>query len=128
MRARGFDVDRMVLLRLDGWSYLQLAYEFGRDRTTIIYHCKKRGIFIPIGEQRPFDPDLVPQILPVAPPKPPPKYAHIIEEKMNRGKRSYKYYLKEAMKRETERNYYKTYYDTPLSPARCLKDGGQRYA
>lgn len=39
-----FDLSEMLELRKSGWSTLALGRRYGKDHTTILHHCKKRGI------------------------------------------------------------------------------------
>ena len=97
----------MLELRRRGWSYVAIAEYYGKDHSTIIYHCKKHSVVpkFPIvraeyKKKMILSPDDIPEIVvemdvvEIVTPKPEPKYAVIIEEKINVGK-NYKDYLKE---------------------------------
>lgn len=113
-----FNVNKMLELRVLGWSYSKLGRYFHKDHTTIIYHCNKWGI-------QPFQkPPPVPKIEyeereePEAPPKKVYKYLDLMEKQdgpINPGK-SYKEYLKEALQRPIEKRYYQIYYENNDEP------------
>lgn len=122
MRTLDFDIERMITLRVEGWSFSALGREFGKDHTTMMYHCKR--LRVPSPEtvrvmQRRGDGDIVIRTIKavrVIPPEPKRyRYDDILEEKTPPA-RSYKSYLKEALARPVEKQYYKTYYQTPLTP------------
>lgn len=39
-----WDVQEMLRLRQEGWSYPRLGSKYGRDHTTIMYHCLREGL------------------------------------------------------------------------------------
>ncbi len=113
MRTVNFDLQRMITLRVDGWSYSALGREFQKDHTTIMYHCRRLGL-----SGAPLRKVKVPEIFSLVvkrPPSQPPKYALLLETPLNPGK-TYKEYLEEALRRPIERRYHKIYYETNLSP------------
>ncbi len=109
-----FNVNKMLELRVLGWSYSALGRRFHKDHTTIMYHCSKWKI-VPLKQPPP-----IPQMqfntedrTFTEAPEPPRafKYPDPFERdgRINPGK-SYKEYLKDSLKRKTERNYHRTYY------------------
>lgn len=110
--TRGFDVEEMLELCKDGWSYSELGRRYGKDHTTILYHCRKHGIRA-VGT-------------PTEPPKP-HKYDYIFNESINPGK-SYKEYLAEAMERPDEKAYREKFanlFDIPPDDTRRRNRKGQ---
>lgn len=94
----------MIELRLSGWSYSSLGREFGKEHTTIMYHCKRL-----IESERPTRLEEEeysdnPLKLCVV-----PKYAYLMDEKLCEGK-TYKEYLAESLKRPAEKHYFKLVY------------------
>lgn len=83
----------MLELRKLGWSHNMLAERYGKDRTTIIYHCNKHGI--DRGSLVKNKEKTIKQAKAKVQKK--PKYAHIIERKMNQGK-FYKEYIRDNEK------------------------------
>lgn len=39
-----WDVQEMLRLRQEGWSYHRLGSKYGRDHSTIMYHCLREGL------------------------------------------------------------------------------------
>lgn len=86
---------------------------YGKDHTTIIYHCLKHGVV--------SKPKVVRILEKLHPSKPAPpekkvhKYDYIFNEPRNPGK-SYKEYLAEAMERPDEKAYREKYriFDIPV--------------
>lgn len=107
----GFDVIEMLELRRQGWSTPALGRKYGKDHTTIIYHCRKFNI-------QPSGPSISLKFvlekknnLPreVKPPEPPPppavhKYDYLINEMMYAGKTA-KQYQQDALQRPVESHY-----------------------
>ena len=38
------EIDQILNLRREGYSFVFIANQFGKDHTTIIYHCQKAGL------------------------------------------------------------------------------------
>lgn len=116
MRPITFDIKQMVKLRILGWSYSALAKKFKKDHTTIIYHCQRLGVKTKQQlEQEQMDTidglfirEGFPEEIELPPPKVAHKYAHLLEEKLNPGKR-YQDYLADALKRPVEKRYHDIY-------------------
>lgn len=113
-----FNVNKMLELRVLGWTYSKLGRYFHKDHTTIIYHCVKWGI-VPFQKPPPV-PKMVneEEIIQVRE-KRFYKYADIFERDgpVNPGK-SYKEYLKEASRRPDEKRYHDIYYKKYDGPPR----------
>lgn len=119
------DLARMVKLRLAGWGYSKLGREFQKDHTTIMYHCRRLGL--PIVEQKRkvktniivneinYYEQLLIEAEELQYPKVLPKYAHLIDEEVNKGK-SYKEYIAESRLRPIEKRYYEIYHTTYAEP------------
>lgn len=109
-----FNVNKMLEMRVLGYSYSALGRYFHKDHTTILYHCKKWGI-VPL-QRAPTPPELPendePEVLVIVRERKILKYPDPFEKDgpINPGK-SYKEYIAESLKRTTERNYHKTYYE-----------------
>lgn len=131
MRTLDFDIERMIHLRtVEELSYSAIGRALGKDHTTIMYHCKRLQISPPetvrVFHQQ--SAQLIRTLKTVhveARPVLRHKYADLLEEKML-PPRSYTSYLREALQRPVEKRYYKTYYQTPLTPdeARRLRTHG----
>lgn len=106
----------MLELRKQGWSYSALGRRYGKDHTTILYHCEKANVApeVPVVIQKTFKNEKIINVaiepkekeIPKPPPKP-DKYANIISPK-EKKLRSYASYLKEALRRPIERHYFNT--------------------
>lgn len=81
---------RMLEMRRGGMTYTAIATYYGNDHTTIVYHCKKHNVYPNCPVVRISTKKLPPVMIQ----KSEPKYALLIEEKINVGK-SYKEYLNE---------------------------------
>ena len=106
----------MIQLRAEGWGYSALGREFGKDHTTIMYHCQRLGLTRHKPAPKEVD-DLQFKIEELdtenynTRPAVTSKYAHLLgEEKINPGKKNYAEYLAEALTRPTEKRYYEIYY------------------
>lgn len=125
-----YDIEEMFSLRRAGWSYSALGRKYGKDHTTIMYHCNEHGVVpeVPVKpfrnpvrafvkaleKRRPFVWDketkkfIDPSQAKIEPPAPKvDKYAEIISPKTKKP-RSYASLLKEAMRRPAERHYFQT--------------------
>lgn len=107
-RPIGFDLEEMLELRRQGWSYSALGFKYGRDHSTMVRHCLKAGVepIIPI-RRRPSVPEVIPWV-PKAKEPIVDKYAYVFDTPIHAG-RSYESYLAEAMQRPTERAYMEMY-------------------
>ncbi len=111
MGRMDFDLKRMLKLRRAGWSLSALGYEFGKDHTTILHHCRKHGVE---PEMEVTQRGSVLKLPPKPKWKPKPrqkiedKYADIFDRPVRMG-RSYASYLSEALQRPTERQYMELY-------------------
>lgn len=116
MRRRlNYDLAEMLELRSKGMSYSKLGRIYKKDRTTIMFHCRKYGIQIgispsirtlPIASKFNQMPVESVQIFKSKHPKLPHKYEYLFEEKTSGGK-TYAEYLAESLRRPIERNYKK---------------------
>lgn len=110
----------MIQLRKEGWGYSALGKKFSKDHTTIMYHCIRLGLGTSKKGRGELTSDGVKEYLLrkngiTPPPRKVHKYDYLLYEKnVNPGK-SYKEYLKEALQRQTDRNYYKTYHETTIT-------------
>lgn len=104
-----FDVNEMLVLRSQGMSYTALGRKYGKDHTTIMYHCRRFGI-TPPRKPLAYKREKV-YIDPAYIPPPPHKYDSIWNEKINPG-HSYKYLLKKARERDA---WYQTHARTTLA-------------
>lgn len=111
-----FNVNKMLELRVLGWSYSALGRHFHKNHTTIMYHCIKWQI-VPLKQPPPvpkmqYTEEEVELLKEAAAPPKVYKYPDPFAKDgpINPGK-TYKQYIAESLKRETERNYHKTYYE-----------------
>lgn len=115
MDARiNWDINEMFELRRKGWSYAALGRKYKKDHTTMMHHCRINRIvpLVPVFYQREVATKnckktivvSVSNLLPELPKPKEYKYDHLINELMKPGK-TYKQYLKEALKRPAERHY-----------------------
>jgi hypothetical protein len=78
-----FDLQEMLGLASSGVSPYELAAKYGKDRTTILHHCRKHGIVCKRAARAKPAPVTATQEEKV--PKPPHKYQHIFDEPICRG-------------------------------------------
>lgn len=126
-----FNLIEMLMLRYEGMKTMELAARYDKDRSTISYHCIKHSVapdsagdladmgFVALMDEqykfrRTFDDPVfavarkharLPRAAKAANRD---KYADIFDPPVNKGK-SYRSYLKEAKKRQTEGNYERMY-------------------
>lgn len=91
----------MFLYREKGLSHGTLARIFMVDRTAIIFHCKKNNIQKKASPSFKQDRDLTRELIELVESMSPQdrtrdKYAHLIFENVNNGKRSYADYCRAA--------------------------------
>lgn len=88
------DVDEMIKLRLEGWSYPALAKKFNCDHASVCYWCYKRGLkrvqFRKPKETKKYSPICILRGMET---KLPNIEMNITRERLNEGK-SYQEYLK----------------------------------
>lgn len=89
-----FDLQEMLVLRRQGWSTVALGARYNKDHTTIVYHCRKAGLIHTVMHITTTSTMLKAAQLAALP----------SEERINPGK-SYRQYLAESLKRDTERHY-----------------------
>lgn len=104
--TRGFNIEEMLQLRSEGWTTVALGLRYGKDHTTIVYHCLKHGV---VSKPNVVTREREAQVEPeepvmVIPPSKPHKYDYIFNEAKNPGK-MYSQYLKESLGRPVERKY-----------------------
>ncbi len=86
-------VYQMLVFRSQGWSYVKIGEMFNKHHSTIIHWCKRFNVDIgkSIPELEELDHKLNRRPLPNK-----YKYREILDEPINKGKKSYAEYLKEA--------------------------------
>lgn len=131
-RAFSFDIQEMLHYRSLGMGFSELGRKYGKDHTTIIYHCKRYGVTPAVAPPDLGTLEVVPSYEP-PPPREKYKYQHLLEEEdLNPGK-TYKQYLAEALKRPVEKRYHEIYYthftvEAPAAAARKRDKRSGRYA
>lgn len=101
-------LEEMLNMRRKGMSFVAIGRYYGKDHTTIMHHCKKynvtpmsfRGSKVVFRRtidfiEKPVQQGTVQSVVP------PHKYAHLLEEPINAGKKSYKQYLTKKQIRAT---------------------------
>lgn len=87
-RANTEELEKMLDLRRQGWTYSAIGLLYNKDHSTILHHCKKHGVE-PHCEVVRRD-----VVKPIKEIKPPGKYDHIFDaEVINPGKLRYINYL-----------------------------------
>lgn len=116
MQMISFDIVRMIELRKLGWAYSALAREFGKDHTTIMYHCRRLGLGTKDEERKTLiekgmrEYELRNNVRWGQKARKVYKYDYLLmEENVNPGK-SYKEYLTESLRRPVEKRYYEIYH------------------
>lgn len=89
-RANTEELEKMLDLRRQGWSFSAIGLLYNKNHSTIIHHCKKHGV-VPLVEV--LKHDLGVPLKYKEPPKPPGKYDHLFDEVINHGKLYYVDYL-----------------------------------
>ena len=112
-----FNLEEMFELRRAGWSYSALGRKYGKDHTTILFHCEKHNVAPEMPLQARIRPATASEVVekiklhqepPKAVQKPKEdKYANILYPKTKPG-RNYKSYLKKAMKDPVYQHYFQT--------------------
>ncbi len=136
-RPYTFDVNEMLKLRAMGWGFSELGRKYGKDHTTIMYHCQKFGVVA-------FEPPpLMPNIewiveretdnIFTRQQKGRSKYDYLLLEadgKINEGK-SYKQYIEDA-KKQKDGQWYRLYAGKPRRFTGLTKsdseEGGKRHS
>lgn len=96
-------VYQMLRFRSEGWSYVRIGEMFNKHHSTIIHWCKRFKVDIgqPFPELDELDHTLNKKPLPNK-----YKYKELIDEPINRGKKSYVEYLKESDMLRFQKHYH----------------------